>query len=173
QRARRISPLVEAREQVVEYLQGSRMQSVILRPTGFFNDMRDYLRMVNAGRAWLIGEGKTHINPISGRDLAKLAADALLAPAPSRELSVGGPRVFSQREIAELAFSLAGKEAKFRRVPTWLIRFLAQTIRPFNGNAAAVALVFSLLGEYDAVGECRGSDELEDFFRDVLASSAS
>ena len=49
---RQTSPLIDARERVVDRLRGSSMEGVILRPTGFFNDMGDYLQMARQG-SWL------------------------------------------------------------------------------------------------------------------------
>lgn len=165
ERLRGISPLVDARERVVDRLRRSSMEAVIVRPTGFFNDMGEVFRMAQRGRAWLIGSGETRINPIHGADLAEVVATALRTEHPERALSAGGPEVFSQREIAELSFRVLGTLPRIAHVPPPLIRGLARLIRPFNKNAAALGLMFAVLGERDAVAKPHGTRRLEDFFR--------
>lgn len=162
------SPLVDARERVADRLAESSMRSLILRPTGFFNDLGDYFQMAKRGKVWLIGDGETRINPIHGADLAAAAADALgeaVLPA-SREL--GGPDTLTQREIGELAFGVLGKPAKFGRVPAGVVRGAAALLSPFNGNASALLKMFSMLGDRDAVGEPVGRHRLVDHFRSLV-----
>lgn len=166
------SPLIDARERVVDRLRASSMEAVILRPTGFFNDMGDFLKMAASGRAWLLGDGTTRINPIAGEDLAEVAASALLDDAPPAEIPVGGPDVYTQREIAALAFDALGAEARYASVPGWLIRGAARAIRPFNRNASAVALMFSTLASRDATAPARGVAHLGDFFAAEAARAA-
>ena len=166
---RRISPLVDARERVVDRLRRSPMRAVVLRPTGFFNDMGEILSMAARGRVWLIGSGETRINPIHGADLADVAAAILGADDPPPEVAAGGPDVFTQREIGELAFRVLARPPRFGRVPPALIRAAAGLIRPFNANASALARMFALLGERDAVGPRHGDHRLEDSFRHMAS----
>ena len=65
--------------------------------------MADIFRMATKGKVWLIGSGRTRLNPIHGADLADVIASALGAQQPEAEVAVGGPDVLTQREIAELA----------------------------------------------------------------------
>jgi uncharacterized protein YbjT (DUF2867 family) len=162
---RRISPLVDARERVVDRLKTSKMETVVLRPTGFFNDLGDYFTMAEKGKAWLIGTGETKINPIHGADLADEAALVLADPHPLPEIPIGGPDILTQREIAGLAFRILGKPPRFGRVSPGLIRAVAKIIFPFNKNAAALALMFSILGDADGTAPCFGTHHLEDHFK--------
>jgi len=166
------SPLVNARERVVDRLRESGMETVILRPTGFFNDMGDIFRMAQKGTCWLIGSGDTKINPIHGADLADVAASALAAAEPAAEIPAGGPDVLSQRDIAELAFRVLDRRVKCRRIGPGVIRFLAHLARPFNKNASALALMFSMLGERDGVAPSYGTEHLETFFQHLAAEAA-
>lgn len=170
---RTTSPLIDARERVVDRLRASSMTSVILRPTGFFNDMGDFLKMAASGRAWLLGDGTTRINPISGADLAEVAASALLDEAPPADIAVGGPDVYTQREIAALAFEALGTSPRYAEVPAWLLQGAARAIRPFNQNASALALMFSTLATRDATAPARGADHLGDFFAAQAAAQAA
>lgn len=46
------------------------MDYCIVRPTGFFSDMKDFLDMAKDGRVYLFGNGQLKMNPIHGEDLA-------------------------------------------------------------------------------------------------------
>jgi uncharacterized protein YbjT (DUF2867 family) len=158
------SPLVDARERVVERLRAGSMAATILRPTGFFNDLAEYLDMARRGRVWLIGDGTSRINPIHGADLAEVVADVLDVAHGPDELSVGGPDVYTQQEIAKLAFAAVGRPVRTGRVPAWLVRGFGRAAGPFNPNLGALLRMFAILAERDAVGDPVGHHHLPDFF---------
>jgi uncharacterized protein YbjT (DUF2867 family) len=171
QKQRGASALVDARERIVDRLRASAMESVVLRPTGFFNDMTEIFEMARRGRVWLIGSGESRINPIHGADLAEVAASVILAGRPDPEVPAGGPETFTQRELGALAFRVVGGTPRFGHVGPGAIRFAAALLRPFNKNAWALARMFALLGEQDAVGPCYGVHRLEDHFRQLAVDS--
>lgn len=170
---RNTSPLIDARERVVDALRKTTMESVILRPTGFFNDMGEFFSMAQKGKVWLIGSGETRINPVHGADLANVAAGAMELGSPSTEISIGGPTSYSQREIADLCFEVLGKKKRYGKVPAGLVRFVATVVRPFNRNASAVALMFASLGESDAVAPTYGHHELAEHFRALATAGGA
>jgi len=169
---RRATPLVDARERLVDRLRSSPMRTTVLRPTGFFNDMGEVFAMADRGRVWLIGSGETRINPIHGADLAQVVAEIARADDPAPEVAAGGPEVFTQRVIGELAFQVLDRPPRFGHVPPALVRVVASLIRPFNRNASALARMFALLGERDAGGPRHGDHRLEDFFRRLASQSS-
>lgn len=169
QEHRRSSPLVDARERVVDRLRDSSMEATVLRPTGFFNDMGEIFEMARRGRVWLIGSGETRINPIHGADLAQVVAGIVGAEHPEPEVPAGGAETFTQLEIGELAFRVLGKKPRYGRLAPGLIRLVASLVRPFNKNASALGRMFALLGERDAVGPAYGDHRLEDHFRRLAA----
>ena len=75
--------------------------------------------MARSGRVYLFGDGSNRINPIHGVDLAEVCADALVSR--EQQLDVGGPEVFTYREIAELAFEVLEKPSKITCLPKKLI----------------------------------------------------
>lgn len=162
-------PVAEARERVVDRLRASTMEWAVLRPTGFFNDLDAYLDMARKGRVWLIGSGDERLNPIHGSDLA-VAAVAHFDGASPIELDVGGPDVFTQREIGELAFSALGETPRFGRVPPGLLEGLASLSAPFNANLSTFLRMFALLGRTDAVGPCTGTHHLADHYRTLAVN---
>lgn len=170
--ARAVSPLVDAREHVVDRLAASTMRTTVLRPTGFFNDMREIFEMAQKGRAWLVGDGSTRINPIHGADLADVVAEVLASPSPPAARNVGGPDTFTQREIAELAFRILGRPPRTSRVPPWLVTALGYAATPFSPNAGALIRMFALLGRRDGIGQAVGNRRLDTFFGELARAGA-
>lgn len=161
---RAASPLIEARERVVDRLRAGPMTETIIRPTGFFNDMRAFRDMAERGRVWLIGDHQTRINPIHGADLGEVIREAFASDDTS-DRSVGGPDVLSQAEVAHLAFEGAGRRTeKVSTVPSGVVRAIGRLIGPVNPNAGANLRMFAVMGEQDMVGEPIGTHHLADEF---------
>jgi uncharacterized protein YbjT (DUF2867 family) len=172
QEARNRVPQIEAREQVVEALRQGDTPWTIIRPSGFFNDMIEFLDMAAKGTAWLIGKGDSGFNPIHGADLAEYIVDRLEEQsAAGQEFPVGGPETLSQREVAELAFSALGKQPKIRSTPGWLVPMVAKMVIPFNVNLGSfLAMLGALSSKADATAPGTGVHRLGDFFQEHLAT---
>lgn len=151
--------VAEAREQVADRLSAGPMASVIVRPTGFFNDMKEIFDMAARGRVWLVGSGETALNPIHAEDLAERIVDTFSASTPEA-FDIGGPDRLTQIEIGRLAFSALGRPERFGHVPPALMRFAASVLRPLNANASAFVELFASLGENDAVAPSFGRRRL-------------
>lgn len=91
----------EAKEKLVDYLKRSGLDYCIIRPNGFFSDMGDFLKMAEKGKVYLFGDGKQKLNPIHGKDLAKVIVDTINQDI--KEINAGGPDMFTQNELAALA----------------------------------------------------------------------
>lgn len=164
-------PQIEARERVVDALRAGSLPWTVIRPSGFFNDMSEFLKMAKQGRVWIPG-GKARFNPIHGADLAEVCVNALgQSEKFGQEMPAGGPDVFTMREIAELAFEAVGKPPKISTIPPWMLSALGTAIRPFNGNVGSLILMMAVLAEGDARCEAYGTHRLGDFYRE-LASAA-
>ena len=163
------SPLIGARESVVDRLRSSTMTAAIIRPTGFFNDIDAFRTMAERGRVWLIGDEHAQINPIHGADLADVVGQALTSE-DTGDRSVGGPDVLSQAEIAAAAFESTGRPVRVSRVPSGVVRLMGRLIGLVNPNAGANLQMFALMGRHDMVGDAVGTHHLADHFngrRDV------
>ncbi|MEZ4980042.1 MAG: SDR family oxidoreductase [Saprospiraceae bacterium] len=84
--------IFEAKEKFVDALVSSGLNYTIVRPNGFFSDMRDFLEMAHSGNVFLFGNGEQKFNPIAGEDLAEAMVQQLENPVPA--FSIGGPDVF-------------------------------------------------------------------------------
>ena len=67
--------VIQAKERFVDELKICGSKYTILRPTGFFSDMLEFLKMAKKGRVSLFGDGQNKINPIHGADLAEVCAN--------------------------------------------------------------------------------------------------
>ena len=157
--------IVKAHEDFVRALQASDLPHTILRPTGYFSDIGEYFQMAKSGRAYLIGDGKKHLNPIHGADLARVCAEAITSR--DAEVPAGGPVVYSQNDIAELAFSILGKPPRITRIPIWLTRAAIGAMRLFDRHAADLFDFFVTAGQYENVAPCFGTHTLDEYFREL------
>ena len=111
-----------AKERFVDALKVSGIDYCIVRPSGFYSDMGNFLKMAKGGKVRLFGKGQYAMNPIHGEDLAEVCV-AQLASA-EKEVNVGGAEVFTHTEIARLAFEVLHKPVKISYSPDWLRRFI-------------------------------------------------
>ena len=118
---------IQAKQRFVGVLRQSGLAHTVVCPTGFFNDMSEFLKMARKGRVLQIGDGGSRINPIHGADLAKVCVDGMVDDRV--DIPVGGPVTYSYREIAELAFAVLGRPPRIQRVPIWLAKVLVAPLR--------------------------------------------
>ncbi len=163
-------PMVAAKSAFVAELRRSALAATVIAPTGYFSDMGDVLNMARSGRVWLFGDGSKRINPIHGADLARATAEATEAGAGW--LDIGGPDVFTQREVAELAFACLGTSPRITLLPD-IIRRIALRLLPIVAprRISGPARFFLSALAFDMVGECHGSRRLKDHFTESIAQT--
>lgn len=160
----------EARERVADALMASGLTWTILRPTGFFNDMEELFKMARRGVFYVIGSGATRINPIHGADVAEEVVRSIRdRTAHDQAFAIGGPDVFTARQIGELAFEALQRPPKIRSIPPWLFGAGSLLLRPFNANAAALLRGMQICSEMDMIGRQCGRHRLKDFFFELAA----
>ena len=154
--------IVKAHEDFVEALKKSGIDYTIIRPTGYFSDMGDFLRMARYGHAYLIGDGSAKMNPIHGADLAEVCVDGFISK--NAEVTVGGPEVMSYREIASTAFAAYGNQPKYVSIPPWMMKAGIATTRLFNRHAGELLAFFAAMMTRDMVAPQKGHHELRAHF---------
>jgi uncharacterized protein YbjT (DUF2867 family) len=159
--------ITRAHEKVVGELSRSGMDYRIVRPCGYFSDMGAVFDMAKKGRAYLVGKGENKMNPIHGADLAEVCVDA--AEGDDIETVAGGPDIMTQRQAAELAFSVVGKLPKISVIPMWLARAGARLIRVFSRQFGDLADFIVTAGDVDGVGPQRGSTHLRQYFEELYS----
>ena len=109
--------IFEAKERFVNELKSSGLDYCIMRPNGFFSDMKDFLEMAKKGRVYLFGDGQFKLNPIDGKDLAVVCVDKMIAG--NREETAGGQEILTQEDIAKIALRVLNKPLKITFLPDW------------------------------------------------------
>ncbi len=155
--------IFEAKERFVDKLRSSGINYCVLRPNGFFSDMRDFLNMAKGGRVYLFGDGNFKLNPIHGEDLAKVCVDSMVKGI--EEDTVGGMDILSQNELAELALKAWEKPIKISHLPDWTRRFIIWLLRTFTSSITYGPIEFFLTAMADDnIASQFGTKKLEHFF---------
>lgn len=164
--------MIQAKQAFVDELQLSALKHVVVCPTGFFSDMEELLSMARSGRVFLFGDGSSQINPIHGADLAEVCVSAL--ETEQSRVVVGGPEVFTYREIAELAFDVLDQPAEIICIPKPLVSAVVGAMRWLTpakvyGPVEFMASVMTM----DVIGQPYGQRRLAEHFRDCGGSIGS
>ncbi|NNK95443.1 MAG: SDR family oxidoreductase [Desulfobacterales bacterium] len=155
--------IVKAHEDFVKDLKSSGIDYAVIRPTGYFSDMEEFLSMARKGRVFLIGTGDNRVNPIHGVDLAVSCADAV--DKSKHEINVGGPEVMTWKQIATLALETLNQPIKITRVPLWVMNFTQFAIRIFSPHKAGLLAFFITMSTQDMVGQTTGTHTLKAHFK--------
>lgn len=124
--------ICDAKELFVEQLKQSGIDYCVVRPNGFFSDMREFFDMAQKGRIFLFGNGEFKSNPIHGEDLATFCLDAI--DKPEKEVEIGGPETLTQNEIASMAFDVLDKKPKITHIPDWVRGVVLKLVRLLSGS---------------------------------------
>ena len=155
--------IMEAKEKFVDALKLWGMDYAVIRPNGFFSDMKDFLEMAKKGRVYLFGHGEFKLNPIHGADLANTVLDAI--DSDQKEVEAGGPDILSQNEIAALALQAWKRPVKISHIPTWVQKVLLGLMRTFTSSKTYGPFEFFLgMMARDNVAPRYGVHRLEQFF---------
>jgi uncharacterized protein YbjT (DUF2867 family) len=155
-------PNVQAHEKFVKELQAAKIESAIIRPNGFFSEIGQFVARARKGFMFWVGEGYQRSNPIHGADLAKVCVDAV--DGSEREVEVGGPEVYTYREMVDLASEIAGTTPVLLPLPFWVADGLVAAVGLFNPDVHDVALFATTLSKFDIVSPKYGTHRLRDFF---------
>lgn len=156
-----------AHERFVDALRASGMAHTVIRPTGYFSFFAEILEMARQGRGLVIGSGEARTNPIHEADLAEVCVRA--TEEETAEIEVGGPEVYTRREIVELAFAALDRAPRVRSLPPGLFRGIASVAKPFNPRLAALLDFGVAVSQVDAVAPPHGSRSLRAYFAELAA----
>ena len=165
--ADRISDLARERELFVEELKQSGLAYGIIRPTGYFSDMSEYLKMAKGGKVYVLGAGNNRINPIHGQDLAEVCVDSAELDQDHSERDVGGPITYSYEEIGTMACDILGVKKKIVHIPLGLARLVVACIRPFRPRVYQAVKFFTTVMSNDFVAPQAGSNRLDRYFAEM------
>ncbi len=158
--------ICEAKEKLVDALKNSGMDYCIIRPTGYFSDMKEFYEMAEKGRVFLFGNGEHTMNPIHGEDLAKACVDA--AHSIEKEIPVGGPDVYTYNQIGETAFSVSGKKKKITHIPGWVKNLVLFILRTFTSSKVYGPVEFFMtVLSMDMIAPKYGNRHLKTYFEEL------
>ena len=163
-KADRISDLARERELFVEELNRSGLAYGIVRPTGYFSDMSEFLKMAKGGKVYVLGTGRNKINPIHGQDLAEVCVDSAENDQDHSERDVGGPVAYSYEEIGAMACDMLGVKKKIVHIPLGLARLVVACFRPFSSRGYQSVRFFTTVMSNDFVAPKAGSNRLDRYF---------
>ncbi|GAL31855.1 oxidoreductase [Vibrio maritimus] len=138
------------------------LEPCVIRPNGFFSDLKEIYNMTAKGKGYLFGQDGVRVNPIHGSDLARFCIEAI--DRSELELAVGGPEVLSTREMIELAFNAQNKESKITVLPD-LVRKIGLVIaKRLPEKWGGAAEFFLAMMSQDAIAPSYGQQTLGDYY---------
>ncbi|NOH98981.1 SDR family oxidoreductase [Vibrio sp. 99-70-13A1] len=153
-------------------LNSDKLTPIVVRPNGFFSDLEEFYKMAMQGKVYLFGDGSVQINPIHGEDLARFCLDLALnsCDAQSRKRAIydiGGPEVFSMRDIAEMAFRVQESEIKIVKIPDFIRKIALIAVKLLPESYGGPAEFFLTMLEADSIAPTYGVNQLEDHFKTI------
>ena len=162
-----------AKERFVDALKASGLDYCIIRPSGFYSDMTIFFKMAKAKKdeILLFGKGQYAMNPIHGEDLAEVCVAQL--ERYEREVNVGGAEIFTQTEMARLAFEVLHKPANISYLPDWVRRLILKMGKYLLPKSIYGAIEFFLtIMAMDVVAPMQvGKHRLKAFFESINSSA--
>ncbi|MBY0505976.1 MAG: NAD(P)H-binding protein [Bryobacteraceae bacterium] len=157
-----------AHAQVAQAVRESGLEYGILEPAPFFSQFHALVHQARDRRLMQFGPSTARTNPIAEEDLAFVCAD-LVESARSHVVPVGGPEIFTRREILEEACAAARVPARVQRMPTWVLDTGGWACRAFAPRLAQLAEYHSLQCREDFIAPPRGARRLSEYLRDLPA----
>jgi uncharacterized protein YbjT (DUF2867 family) len=140
----------------------------IVSPTGFFGFLLEILKFASRERAVQIGDGLCRTNPIHEADVARACVEAL--PSNETEREVGGPDVFTRREITELAFAVLQRPPKLSAVSPGMFRLVISPLKLINPRIHALMDFGVAVTQIDCLAPAYGARRLRDYFTEAARS---
>ncbi len=153
---------IRAHEQFAGELRKSGLDYTVVRPTGYFSDMIQFMNLARMGIMPILGEGDKRSNPIHAADLAKICVDAV--DMDKTDIDAGGPDIFSYREVGELAARIAGTSPFYLNIPLFIGEGLLALSRFINPDIADIVSFALAVSKIDSVAPTYGTHRLEDYF---------
>ena len=156
-----------AKERFVDELEKSPINSLVIRPSGFYSDMEEFIEMAKIGRVYLLGDGEYKANPIDTKDLAKIMVGTL--DMQNTTLEIGGAQTITHNQIASLAFEALHKESKVCHIPLSLAKSLLCLLRLFTPQRFYAPYEFFVhVMSMDMVAKEYGELTLEEYFKGII-----
>lgn len=153
---------IQSHEQFVSELKKSALDYTVLRPTGLFSAMEEFLVMAKKGFISMPGNGQAKTNPVHQDDVAKMALK-YLKEGPE-EVGIGGPEILTRKEIAQLAFQALQRKERLIHVPPPIFNLSQTIIKPFAPRISELIQFFTQVSTTDAIAPQVGLKCLKEYF---------
>ena len=145
----------------------SGLDYAIVRPTGIYYIFDEFVKLARRGLVPLFGDGSATTNPIDEHDVARVCVEAI--DAPQTIYDIGGPEVFTRREISGLCFKVLGKKPRFIKYPIGLLRVLIKPLKLFDQRLFELMDFAILVNHTDFVAPRIGTSKLENYLQELTA----
>lgn len=156
---------IQAHEKFAEELKASGMPYSVIRPTGYFSDMAQFLNLARMGIMPVLGEGDKRSNPIHGEDLAAICVDA--AAKDETDIDAGGPDIYTYKEVAGLAADVLGRQPLTVPVPLWIGDSLLTAAQFINRDIADIISFALAVSRMDSVAPAYGTHHLREYLEQI------
>lgn len=147
-------PIIYSKYLFEEELKKSGINYNIIRPTGYFYDIINVFRpMIEKGQASLLGDGSIRANVIATEDLAEFVVAHMLDE--KKIYDIGGTEDYSYKEMAEMCFAAAGKNAKIKYYKPWVFDMLAFFMKLARNGREPIVKFSKWTLTHDMVGSTR------------------
>ena len=125
--------------------------------------MREIYDLIKkTGIFFVIGKGDKRTNPIHNNDLAIFCIESIIKD--NFEASVGGPKIYTRKEVAQIAFKSLTKKPKIISIPTSLSTLSNVLLKPFDFRLIAMSCFYIEAMKIDLVAPAYGTKTLESYF---------
>ena len=116
-------------------------------------------------------DGNLTINPIHGEDMGEICVDA--AAPGHQDIDIGGPDIFTYKELFTLAFTSINKQPRIIFIPLWIVQGLHIFIKPLNARIADMLAFAIAVNEIDNASPRYGKLHIKDFFEEFARNNLS
>lgn len=175
--SRQVTAFSAAKEEAVDILRNecelAQVTFTVIRPNAYFKDLTDraFDNVMSNSQHTVVGTGNHQINPVAREDVASFIADCVSARRGG-EFPVGGPDIFSFRDVGILAAKTMGKEHELQilQKPLWKLHVMGKVFmvlgcvsRSFRRRAALIQWMI-YVSTHDAIAPCVGKHHLRDYY---------
>lgn len=143
-------------------LRQSRLAHAILQPVMLFSAVDEMVSMAQKGRIGQMGKGDKRINPIHDGEVAKAVLQCI--GRPNQTMALGGPKVYTRKELAELVCELASYAGRVQEIPLDYMTTLLPLVRLLSSNLHDKLAYLEVLSKEDFVAPPVGKLSLETYF---------
>jgi uncharacterized protein YbjT (DUF2867 family) len=161
-------PLLAAKHAFEQELTRTRLDWLIIRPSGYFTDIRrTFLGQAKRGRIQLVGtKVEYRFSPIHPADVADFVARSLTLSGQS--VTLGGPEQFTYAMVSRLCFELLGKPANISIIPLPMFNLLLGALRLLNPPLYGVMSFLRWASTTDLTAPPAGARRLRPYLEETL-----